>query len=68
MSRLHTTPRATVGPYLAIGLTWDDGAHAVAPGTAGAIWLGLPERTRPAAKRATSNRARRKKDKRPARR
>ena len=35
----HTTPSATVGPYLSIGLTWDDGAHAVAPETAGAIWL-----------------------------
>ena len=39
MSRLQTTPSATVGPYLAIGLTWDDGAHAVVPETAGAIWL-----------------------------
>ncbi|MFP5372034.1 MAG: protocatechuate 3,4-dioxygenase subunit alpha, partial [Actinomycetes bacterium] len=34
-----TTPSATVGPYLAIGLTWDDGPHAVEPGTPGAIWL-----------------------------
>ena len=37
--RLATTPSATVGPYLAIGLTWPDGADAVAPGTAGEIWL-----------------------------
>jgi protocatechuate 3,4-dioxygenase alpha subunit len=37
--RLPTTPSATVGPYLAIGLTWPDGPHAVAPGTEGAIWL-----------------------------
>ncbi len=36
---LGTTPSATVGPYLAIGLTWPDGADAVAPGTAGEIWL-----------------------------
>lgn len=36
---LPTTPSATVGPYLAIGLTWTDGAFAVADGTPGAIWL-----------------------------
>ena len=36
---LGTTPSATVGPYLAIGLAWEDGADAVAPGTPGAIWL-----------------------------
>ncbi|MCO7221983.1 protocatechuate 3,4-dioxygenase subunit alpha [Klenkia sp. PcliD-1-E] len=36
---LRTTPSATVGPYLAIGLTWPDGADAVAPGTEGEIWL-----------------------------
>ncbi|MCV2487863.1 protocatechuate 3,4-dioxygenase subunit alpha [Geodermatophilus sp. YIM 151500] len=35
----RTTPSATVGPYLAIGLTWDDGPSAVEPGTPGAIWL-----------------------------
>jgi protocatechuate 3,4-dioxygenase alpha subunit len=35
----RTTPSATVGPYLSIGLTWDDGAHVVAPDTEGAIWL-----------------------------
>ena len=39
MSQLHTTPSATVGPYLAIGLTWDDGPHAAAAETPGAIWL-----------------------------
>ena len=33
------TPSQTVGPYFAIGLPWDDGAHAVAPGTDGAITL-----------------------------
>ena len=37
--RLGTTPSATVGPYLAIGLTWADGPYAVAEGTPGAIWL-----------------------------
>jgi protocatechuate 3,4-dioxygenase, alpha subunit len=37
--QLATTPSATVGPYLAIGLTWDDGPYAVAEGTEGAIWL-----------------------------
>jgi protocatechuate 3,4-dioxygenase alpha subunit len=31
------TPSQTVGPYFAIGLPWDAGAHAVIPGTAGAI-------------------------------
>jgi protocatechuate 3,4-dioxygenase alpha subunit len=28
-----------VGPFLAIGLTWDDGPFAVAEGTPGAVWL-----------------------------
>ena len=37
--QLPTTPSATVGPYLAIGLSWADGPHAVAEGTPGAIWL-----------------------------
>ena len=37
--RLGTTPSATVGPYLAIGLTWADGPYAVDEGTPGAIWL-----------------------------
>jgi protocatechuate 3,4-dioxygenase alpha subunit len=36
---LATTPSATVGPYLAIGLTWADGPYAVAEGTPGAVWL-----------------------------
>ena len=39
MAEVHVTPSATVGPYLSIGLTWEDGAAAVEPGTAGAIWL-----------------------------
>jgi protocatechuate 3,4-dioxygenase alpha subunit len=37
--RLGPTPSATVGPYLAIGLTWEDGPYAVEPDTTGAIWL-----------------------------
>ena len=37
--RLGTTPSATVGPYLAIGLTWPDGVWAAAEGSAGGIWL-----------------------------
>ena len=37
--RLGPTPSATVGPYLAIGLTWPDGAWAAAEGTPGGIWI-----------------------------
>ena len=37
--RLGVTPSATVGPYLAIGLTWPDGAWAAAEGTEGGIWI-----------------------------
>jgi protocatechuate 3,4-dioxygenase alpha subunit len=37
--RLGTTPSATVGPYLAIGLTWPDGVYAAAEGTDGGIWI-----------------------------
>jgi protocatechuate 3,4-dioxygenase alpha subunit len=37
--QLGLTPSATVGPYLAIGLTWADGPYAVAEGTEGAVWL-----------------------------
>jgi protocatechuate 3,4-dioxygenase alpha subunit len=39
MTTLPTTPSSTVGPYLAIGLTWADGPNVVAPDTPGAIWL-----------------------------
>jgi protocatechuate 3,4-dioxygenase, alpha subunit len=35
--KLHTTPSATVGPYLSIGLRWDDGPYAAAAETPGAI-------------------------------
>ena len=37
--RLGTTPSATVGPYLAIGLTWPDGAFAAEEGTGGGFWI-----------------------------
>jgi protocatechuate 3,4-dioxygenase alpha subunit len=37
--RLGTTPSATVGPYLAIGLTWPDGVWAAAEGTPGGFWI-----------------------------
>jgi protocatechuate 3,4-dioxygenase alpha subunit len=37
--RLGLTPSATVGPYLAIGLTWPDGPFAVAEGTEDAFWI-----------------------------
>ena len=33
------TPSQTVGPYFAIGLPWDDGPHAVATGTPGALTI-----------------------------
>ena len=37
--RLGLTPSQTVGPYLHIGLEWDDGAYAVPEGTEGAFWI-----------------------------
>ena len=33
------TPSQTVGPYLSIGLTWDDGPYVVAADTPGAFWV-----------------------------
>lgn len=39
MSPLPLTPSQTVGPYLSIGLRWEDGPYVVAPGTPGAVWL-----------------------------
>ena len=33
------TPSQTVGPFLHIALEWDDGPHAVPPGTPGAFWV-----------------------------
>jgi len=37
--RLGPTPSATVGPYLAIGLTWPDGEWAAAEGSEGGFWI-----------------------------
>ncbi|TFV65874.1 protocatechuate 3,4-dioxygenase subunit alpha [Blastococcus sp. CT_GayMR20] len=37
--RLGPTPSATVGPYLAIGLTWADGIFAAEEGTPGGVWI-----------------------------
>jgi protocatechuate 3,4-dioxygenase alpha subunit len=37
--RLPLTPSATVGPYLAIGLTWPDGEWAAAEGVEGGVWI-----------------------------
>ena len=39
MTALPETPSQTVGPFLSIALRWDDGPHAVPPGTPGAFWL-----------------------------
>jgi protocatechuate 3,4-dioxygenase alpha subunit len=36
---LGPTPSATVGPYLAIGLSWPDGIWAAAEGTEGGVWI-----------------------------
>jgi protocatechuate 3,4-dioxygenase, alpha subunit len=36
---LQLTPSQTVGPYFAIGLTWEDGPFVVPEGTEGAIWI-----------------------------
>ncbi|MEU7901491.1 protocatechuate 3,4-dioxygenase subunit alpha [Actinoplanes sp. NPDC049118] len=38
MSEL-VTPAQTVGPYLSIGLSWDEGPLVVADGAPGAVWL-----------------------------
>jgi protocatechuate 3,4-dioxygenase, alpha subunit len=39
VSRLGVTPSQTVGPYFAIGLTWDDGAFVAPEGTDGGFWI-----------------------------
>lgn len=39
MTTLGSTPSQTVGPFLSIGLTWEDGAYAAAPSTPGAFWI-----------------------------
>lgn len=36
---LPSTPSQTVGPYLHLALTWDDGALVVPEGTPGAVWI-----------------------------
>jgi protocatechuate 3,4-dioxygenase, alpha subunit len=36
---LGSTPSQTVGPFLSIGLAWDDGQAVVAEGSPGAVWL-----------------------------
>lgn len=33
------TPSQTVGPYLSIGLHWEDGPYVVEPSRPGAVWL-----------------------------
>ena len=33
------TPSQTVGPFLSIGLRWEDGPYVVPPGTSDAVWL-----------------------------
>ncbi|WP_298176585.1 protocatechuate 3,4-dioxygenase subunit alpha [Saccharomonospora sp.] len=38
-SRLSSTPSQTVGPYLSIGLPWEDGPTVVEEGTEGAVWI-----------------------------
>src|SRR5664279_2056123 len=39
MKRLGSTPSQTVGPYLSIGLAWDDGAFVVDGGDADGFWI-----------------------------
>ena len=39
MTTLGTTPSQTVGPYLAIGLTWDDGTFVAPEDTPEAFWI-----------------------------
>ncbi|GAA3385752.1 protocatechuate 3,4-dioxygenase subunit alpha [Cryptosporangium minutisporangium] len=39
MTQLGTTPSQTVGPYLSIGLTWDDGVFVAPKGTPGGFWI-----------------------------
>ncbi|WP_034274757.1 protocatechuate 3,4-dioxygenase subunit alpha [Haloechinothrix halophila] len=39
MADLATTPSQTVGPFLHIGLTWDDGPYVVPKDMQGAVWL-----------------------------
>lgn len=36
---LGLTPSQTVGPFLHIGLEWDDGPYVIPAGTPGAVWV-----------------------------
>lgn len=36
---LLSTPSQTVGPFLSIGMTWQDGEHVVSEGTPGSFWI-----------------------------
>ncbi len=49
-----TTPSQTVGPYFSIGLPWDDGPHAAAPGTPGCCVSPEPCTTAPASRSPTT--------------
>jgi protocatechuate 3,4-dioxygenase alpha subunit len=37
--RLGLTPSQTVGPFLHLGLVWEDGPYVVPDGTPGAVWI-----------------------------
>ncbi|MBB4685386.1 protocatechuate 3,4-dioxygenase subunit alpha [Amycolatopsis jiangsuensis] len=37
--KLGSTPSQTVGPYLSIGLPWEDGPFVVPEGAEGAVWI-----------------------------
>jgi protocatechuate 3,4-dioxygenase alpha subunit len=39
VSKLGVTPAQTVGPFFAIGMTWDDGNEVVPAGTQGGFWI-----------------------------
>ena len=39
MSGLGSTPSQTVGPFLTIGLHWDDGPYVAAHGSQGGFWI-----------------------------
>lgn len=39
LTRLSSTPSQTVGPFLSIGMTWEDGCYVVPEGTAGSFWV-----------------------------
>ena len=39
MTDTGITPSQTVGPFLHVGLVWDDGSYVVPEGTPGALWI-----------------------------